>query len=125
MSQQVNEKSAHGKSDKLTDSVIYPIEPWRIREEDFREALLPQSESIFSVGNGYLGLRGNFEEGAPVYQNGTYINGFYEFRPLTYCEEAYGYAKHSQTMINLTDCKIIRLKIEGESFDLASAEVIE
>ncbi|MCB1112763.1 MAG: glycoside hydrolase family 65 protein [Chlamydiales bacterium] len=123
MSQQVNRKSAPGKSDKQTDPVIYPIDPWRIREEDFRAALLPQSESIFSVGNGYLGLRGNFEEGAPVYQNGTYINGFYEFRPLVYGEEAYGYAKHSQTMINLTDCKIIRLNVEGEVFNLSSAEV--
>ncbi len=94
-------------------------------KKSFRAALLPQSESIFSVGNGYLGFRGNFEEGTPVYQNGTYINGFYEFRPLTYGEEAYGYAKNSQTIINLTDCKIIRLNVEGEPFDLSRAEVID
>lgn len=112
-------------SDKLTDSVIYPIDPWRICEKSFCAALLPQSESIFSVGNGYLGFRGNFEEGAPVYQNGTYINGFYEFRPLTYGEEAYGYAKNSQTILNLTDCKIIRLNVEGETFDLSRADVID
>lgn len=114
-----------GTSDKLIDSVIYPIDPWCICEKSFCASLLPQSESIFSVGNGYLGFRGNFEEGAPVYQNGTYINGFYEFRPLIYGEEAYGYAKNSQTILNLTDCKIIRLSVEGEIFDLSRADVID
>jgi len=85
---------------------------------------MKQSESIFSLGNGYLGLRGNFEEGAPVYQNGTYINGFYEFRPLVYGEEAFGYAKQSQTMLNLTDCKILALSVDGEPFNLQTAKIL-
>ncbi len=103
---------------------IYPVDAWSIREERVEPRLFAQSESVFTVGNGYLGLRGNFEEGGPVFQNGTYINGFYEFRPLIYGEEAFGYAKHSQTMLNLTDCKIIKLCVDGQNFDVSQVGIL-
>ncbi len=35
----------------------YPVDPWIIREASFRPALLPRSESVFSLANGHLGLR--------------------------------------------------------------------
>lgn len=113
------------KRTKYRSQLIYPIDPWSIREERLEPQLFAQSESVFTVGNGYLGLRGNFEEGSPTFQNGTYINGFYEYRPLTYGEEAFGYAKHSQVMLNLTDCKIIRLFVDGQRFDVTQEEVIK
>ena len=47
-------------------SHIYPTEPWRIVEKQFYPQLLSQSETIFSTANGYLGMRGCFEEGNPV-----------------------------------------------------------
>ena len=57
---------------------VYPIEDWKMIEKHFYERFLPQAETIFSIGNGYLGMRGNFEEGRPVFQSGTFVNGFYE-----------------------------------------------
>lgn len=102
---------------------LFKVDPWSVIEEQFDPRFLHQGESIFAVGNGYLGFRGNFEEGNPVYQNGTYINGFYELRPIHYGEEAYGYAKNDQTMINLTDCKLIKLSVNGETLDLLNHEL--
>jgi len=80
-------------------------------------------ETLFSLGNGYLGLRGNFEEGAPVHHNGTFINGFYETWPILYGEEAYGFAKMGQTIVNVTDAKIIKLYVDDEPFYLPAADL--
>ncbi len=55
---------------------IYPLDPWRITEKEFYSRFLSQTESIFSLGNGYLGMRGCFEEGTPVFENGTFINSY-------------------------------------------------
>jgi alpha,alpha-trehalose phosphorylase len=104
---------------------VYPIEGWHVRETDFALDSLPQSETIFSLSNGYLGLRGNLEEGAPAFERGTYLNGFYESRPIVYPEAAYGYAQDDQAMLNVTDGKMISLKVDGEPFDVRTGELIE
>ena len=54
-----------------------------------------------AVGNGYLGMRGCPEEGGPNVENATLVNGFYETRPILYAEEAYGFAKTGQTIVNV------------------------
>ena len=86
-----------------------PPHEWKFVETRFHYDFLPETETFFSLGNDYLGLRGNFEEGAPSHQNGTFINGFYETWPIVYPEEAYGFAKTGQTVVNVTDSKIIKL----------------
>lgn len=103
---------------------IYPVDEWKLVEKKFYPRFLPQTETIFSVSNGYLGMRGNFDEGTPVFQNGTFINGFYESWPITYGEEAYGFAKTGQTMLNVPDCKVIKLYVDDEPFYLPTANLI-
>ncbi len=103
---------------------IYPVDPWRMIEKEFYPRFLAQAETIFSLGNGYLGMRGCFEEGTPVFENGTFINGFYEVWPICYGEEAYGFAKEGQTIVNVTDTKIIKLYVDDEPFVLAEANLI-
>ncbi|GAA6619511.1 glycoside hydrolase family 65 protein [Scytonema sp. NUACC26] len=103
---------------------IYPPEPWRWVEKQFYPRFLEQMETLFSTGNGYLGMRGVFEEGAPVGQNGTFINGFYETWPIVYAEEAYGFAKTGQTIVNVTDSKIIKLYVDDEPFYLPTANLL-
>jgi alpha,alpha-trehalose phosphorylase len=103
----------------------YPIEGWHVRETDFALESLPQSETIFSLSNGYLGLRGNLEEGAPAFERGTYLNGFYESRPIVYPEAAYGFAQDDQAMLNVTDGKMISLTVDGEPFDVRTGELHE
>ena len=79
---------------------------------------------MLAVGNGYLGMRGCPEEGGPNAENGTFINGFYETRPIVYGEEAYGFAKTGQTIVNVTDSKIIKLFVDDEPFWLPNAHCV-
>lgn len=104
---------------------IYPAEPWRWVEKQFYPKLMVQMETLFSTANGYLGMRGVFEEGAPVQENGTFINGFYESWPIVYAEDAYGFAKTGQTIVNATDSKIIKLYVDDEPFYLPTATLLQ
>lgn len=103
---------------------VYPVDPWRIVEKEYYPRFLAQMETMFSVGNGYLGMRGVSEEGKPVFENGTFINGFYEKWPIVYGEEAHGFAKTGQTIVNVTDSKIIKLYIDDECFHLPVASLL-
>ena len=100
---------------------IYPREPWRLVETRFDERHLAAAESLFATANGYLGMRGTCDEGQPVVHNGTYVNGFLETWPIVYGEEAYGFAKLGQTIVDLPDAKIIRLYVDDEPFFLPTA----
>ncbi len=103
---------------------VYPLDPWRWVEKQFYPRFLAQMETLFATANGYLGMRGVCEEGTPVCQNGTFINGFYETWPIVYAEEAYGFAKTGQTIVNVTDSKIIKLYVDDEPFYLPTANLL-
>jgi alpha,alpha-trehalose phosphorylase len=96
----------------------FPAEPWAIRETELDLSVLAQSESIFALSNGHIGLRANLEEGEPHGLPGTYLNSFYETRPLPYAEAGYGYPEAGQTLVNVTNGKIIRLLVDDEPFDV-------
>jgi alpha,alpha-trehalose phosphorylase len=100
---------------------IYPPDEWRLVEKRFNPGYLGQTETFFALANGYLGMRGVFEEGSPVHQNGTFVNGFYESWPIVYPEEAFGLARTGQTMVSVTDSKIIKLYVDDEPFYLPTA----
>ncbi|MCP4715653.1 MAG: glycoside hydrolase family 65 protein [Deltaproteobacteria bacterium] len=104
---------------------IYPTDDWKLIERKFDPKFLAQNETIFSVGNGYLGLRGNHDEGSPVFQAGNFVNGFHETWPIVYGENAYGFATTGQTMVNLPSCKIIKLYVDDEPFYLPTANLLE
>ncbi len=99
-------------------------EPWRIREQYLELDLLAQTESVFALGNGHLGLRGNLEEGEPAGMPGTYLNSVFERRPLPYAEAGYGYPEAGQTLINVTDGKLLRLLVDDEPFDVRYGELL-
>ncbi len=96
----------------------FPVEPWAVRETHLDLDTLAQSESVFALANGHVGLRGNLDEGEPYGIPGTYLGGFYEVRPLPYAEAGYGYPEDGQTLVNVTNGKIIRLLVEDEPFDV-------
>ena len=96
----------------------FTVEPWVVREPVLDLDALGQVESVFALSNGHIGLRGNLDEGEPHAMPGTYLNSFYERRPLPYAEGGYGYPESGQTIINVTNGKIIRLLVEDEPFDL-------
>jgi len=103
---------------------IYPADEWKLVEKRFNPGFLGQTETFFALANGYLGMRGSFEEGSPVHQDGTFVNGFYESWPIVYPEEAYGLAQTGQTMLNVADSKIIKLYVDDEPFYLPSARIL-
>ena len=102
----------------------YPPDEWNVIEKAFHPEFLAQSETMAALGNGYLGMRGCPEEGGPNAENGTFINGFYETRPIVYGEDAYGFARTGQTICNVTDSKIIKLFVDDEPFWLPDAHLL-
>ena len=101
----------------------FPAEAWSVRETGLHLDLLPQSESVFALSNGHVGLRGNLDEGEPYALPGSYLNSVYELRPLPYPEGGYGYPESGQTLINVTNGKLIRLLVNDEPFDIRYGKV--
>jgi alpha,alpha-trehalose phosphorylase len=96
----------------------YGAEPWCLTESSLDLDLIAQSESVFALSNGHIGLRGNLDEGEPHGLPGTYLNSLYEDRPLPYAEAGYGFPDTGQTVINVTNGKIIRLLVNDEPLDI-------
>src|SRR3712207_1596699 len=103
---------------------VFPVEPWVVREARFDPALLAQTESVFALSNGHIGLRGNLDEGEPHVIAGTYLNSYYEQRPLPYPEGGYGYPEQGQTAVNVTDGKLVRLMVDDEPFHVAHGRLL-
>jgi alpha,alpha-trehalose phosphorylase len=96
----------------------YTVDPWTLRETELDLDMLAQSESLFALSNGHIGWRGNLDEGEPNGLPGSYLNGFHELHPMPYAEAGYGNPESGQTLVNVTNGKIIRLLVDDEPFDL-------
>ena len=103
----------------------FPVEPWHVRETTLNLDRIAQTESLFALSNGHIGLRGNLEEGEPHGLPGTYLNGFYETRPLPYAETGFSYPEDGQSIVDVTNGKIIRLLVDDEPFDVRYGELHE
>ncbi|WP_240641043.1 glycoside hydrolase family 65 protein [Nocardioides ferulae] len=101
----------------------FPLDPWRLVEEDLRTDDLGVTETLFSVANGYLGMRGNPDEGRDSHTHGTFINGFHETWPIQHAEAAFGFARTGQTIVNVPDAKVIKLYVDDEPLLLATADL--
>jgi alpha,alpha-trehalose phosphorylase len=93
------------------------IHPWELRTTGLHLSELASYESLFALANGHIGLRGSLEEGEPRAVPGTYVNGFYEERPLPHAEAGYGFPESGQTVVNVTDGKLVRLFVGDSPFD--------
>jgi alpha,alpha-trehalose phosphorylase len=101
----------------------FPHDPWALRETRHDAGDLGRTETLFAVGNGYLGMRGNVEEGRDSHAHGTFVNGFHETWPIRHAEEAYGFARVGQTIVNVPDAKILRLYVDDEPLLLTVADL--
>ena len=104
---------------------IYPPDPWRIVERRWPGELRERSETVFSLSNGYLGVRGTFEEGRPSLTPGTFVNGFHETWPIEHAEAAYGLATTGQTIVNVPDATVLKLYVDDEPLFLPVANMRE
>ncbi len=104
---------------------IFPIDPWCVRETRLDLDRLGQTEAVFALSNGHIGLRGNLDEGEPHVIPGTYLNSYYELRPLPYAEAGYGYPESGQTVVDVTNGKLLRLVVDDEPFDVRYGQLSE
>jgi alpha,alpha-trehalose phosphorylase len=109
----------------MIDDGAFPVEPWHVRETTLNLNRIAQTESLFALSNGHIGLRGNLDEGEPHGLPGSYLNGFYETRPLPYAETGFSYPEDGQSIVDVTNGKIIRLLVDDEPFDVRYGELLE
>ena len=102
----------------MIEQGVFTVEPWAVAEPMLRLDLLAQTESIFALSNGHIGLRGNLDEGEPHGIPGTYLNGFFESLPLPYAEAGYGYPEEGQSVVDVINGKLLRLLVDDEPFDV-------
>ena len=105
------------------DRTRFPVDEWALVETRPGHDDLGVTETMFSVGNGYLGMRGNVEEGRDSHTHGTFINGFHETWKINHAEEAFGFAQVGQTIVNAPDAKVIRLYVDDEPLLLTVADL--
>jgi len=77
-------------------------------------------ETLFHTANGYIGIRNCLEEGAPegvATIRGTYINAYYDVKPIAYGEKLFGFPETQQTIVNVADVQTVKLYLGEESFD--------
>jgi len=104
----------------------FKVDPWKVIEEGFDKEQGRVGESIFSLGNEYMGIRGQFDE---FYSGdkliGCYFNGVYEDKPLSYPEYFKGLAKRCCFMINANNWLYTKIFLDGEEIDLNKIEVCD
>ncbi|RCK69097.1 glycoside hydrolase family 65 protein [Desertihabitans brevis] len=101
----------------------FPVDEWRLVETAYSAEDLGVTETLFAVGNGYLGMRGCPEEGRDTHSHGTFVNGFHETYPIHHAEEAYGLARVGQTIVNAPDTALIKLYVDDEPILLSVADL--
>ena len=103
----------------------FPYQPWEITEQGFSPRDLRENESVFALSNGFIGLRGNLEEGTAGADSiqGSFLNGVFDSEPIVYGEKAYGYAKNHETICNVMDAKGLIPCADGERLDLCASGV--
>lgn len=102
----------------------FDVDPWEIIEEGFDPSFGRVSESIFSLGNEYMGVRGYFEEGySGEKQIGSYFNGLYEETEIKHPYVYKGFVHKSRDMINTVDWLYTRIKLDDELLDVAKSRI--
>ena len=101
------------------------LDPWKIIEDTWDPEKHQGSESLFSLGNGYMGQRANFEEQySGKHLQGSYIAGVYYPDKTRVGWWKNGYPEYFAKVLNSVNWIGINIGINGEMFDLAKAEVI-
>ncbi|MFA5817711.1 MAG: family 65 glycosyl hydrolase domain-containing protein [Bacteroidales bacterium] len=103
----------------------YKKDEWLIIEEGFHPEMNRESESIFSIGNGYMGQRANFEEqysGDSL--QGSYVAGVYYPDKTRVGWWKNGYPEYFTKVLNAPNWIGIDISVNGKAVDLATARII-
>ncbi len=109
---------------RVPPEALYPDDPWRIVERGFTEEWMGNAETIFALSNGFIGVRGLLEEARPAVESGSFLNGFHETWPIVHAEQAFGFARTGQTIVNVPDVTIMKLYVDDEPLHLPTARIV-
>ena len=101
-----------------------PIDPWRLVSRRFSAEGFGESETMFAVANGYMGMRGTHDEGLPSHDPAVFVNGFHETWPIPYGESAFGFATTGQTIVSAPDGSVMRLYVDEEPLVLSESKLL-
>ncbi|MGH1504959.1 MAG: glycoside hydrolase family 65 protein [Acidimicrobiales bacterium] len=101
----------------------FPVDPWRLVETEPSADDLGVTETLFGLGNGYIGMRANASEGRDAHSHGTFLNGFHETWPIQHAESAHAFAKTGQTIVNVPDAKLMKLYVDDEPLLVGQADL--
>lgn len=96
---------------------------WTLETNTFSEKDLCVNESLYALGNGFIGVRACFEELSQPSIRGTYVNGLYDLTDYTYSEKLYGFPDYSERMPNVTECQTVEIYLDGEKVRPTTASV--
>ena len=97
----------------------YKVHPWQVIEEGFNPERSRVSESIFSIGNEYMGVRGYMEEGISCDSLlGSYFNGIYEYGTDEHASHYKGIVTQTHFMVNSVNWLYTRIYVDGVQLDL-------
>jgi len=102
---------------------LFPPDEWRIVEARWTADYSDRAETVFALSNGYLGVRGTPDEGRPVLEAATFVNGFHETWPIVHAEDAYGLARVGQSMVTVPDATVMELFVDDEPFFVPTARM--
>lgn len=110
--------AATGVEDAPVTAPDLDVDPWQVREPEVDAERLAVSETLFSLGNGHLGVRGTLDEGRPCAVRGTFLAGVFEQYPLSYPESGHGDPDEGQALVSVADGSAIRLVADGTAVDV-------
>ena len=104
--------------------MAFTVEPWCLREPRLELDDLAGTETVLTVANGSLGVRGTLDEGEPVGMPGTYLAGVHELRTMVYTETGNGDPESTETLVNTIDGTAVRLLVEGHPLDVRTGSLL-
>src|SRR5260370_40939961 len=90
------------------------MDDWHVREDIFKPEKFHVQETVYTIGNGYLGTRGTFEESYPGASPATLLFGVFDDIPIG-----------KEELANAPDWLVLKLFINGERFRLDRGKVLE
>ena len=108
-----------------SDRARFPNDPWQLVETVHLPGNAGTLETLFSLGNGHLGIRGAHWGAADAELPGSFINGFHETWDIKHAENAYGFARTGQRILYVPDANNFTVIIDGEPLSLEESTVLD
>jgi len=103
---------------------LFDIDPWKVTTNELDKGNKRLQESLTSIGNGYMGMRGNFEEGySGDTHEGTYLAGVWYPDKTRVGWWKNGYPEYFGKVINALNFIAVGIEVNGERVDLAKNDI--